>query len=171
MFNVGHEIGRVQPGEIVATTLDALVYHEYFDTYFTQPNTAKIVAADVNEDRRIPGCVLYARPGERLYIHVLNGDPDDCHSFHLHGLRYGIESDGAWPFGVGTKSAGRGDEIRSGEQWTYVFDATEETVGAWPFHGHVRNVQANVNRGLFGALIVRGPKSPRPDHEIPLFVH
>lgn len=30
MFSVGHELGRVQPGEITATTLDALVYHEYF---------------------------------------------------------------------------------------------------------------------------------------------
>src|SRR3954471_8146081 len=174
MFNVGHELGRVQTGEIIASTLDALVFREYFDTHFTVPNTARIVAADVNEpawDRRIPGSVLYARPGERLYIHVLNGDTTECHSFHLHGLRYGIESDGAWPFGVATKSGRRSDEIRPGEQWTYVFDATEETIGAWPFHDHVRNVQANVNLGLFGALIVRDPASPRPDHEIPLFVH
>jgi len=174
MFNPGHELGRVQPGEIVATTLDALVYREYFDNHYTHPNTAKLVPADVNEppwNRRVPGCVLYARPGERLYIHVLNGDPTDCHSFHLHGLRYGIESDGAWPFGVGARSGRRSDEIRPGESWTYVFDATEETIGAWPFHDHVRNVQANVNRGLFGALIVRDPRAPRPDHEIPLFVH
>ena len=174
MFNVGHELGRLQASEIIATTLDALVYHEYFDTHFTQPNTAKLVPADVNEpawNRRIPGSVIYARPGERLYIHVLNGDTSECHSFHLHGLRYGIESDGAWPFGVATKSGRRSDEIRPGEQWTYVFDATEETIGAWPFHDHVRNVAANVNVGLFGALIVRDPAAPRPDHEIPLFVH
>ena len=174
MFNSGHELGRVQPGEIIATTLDALVYHEYFDAHYTQPNTAKLIPADVNEpawDRRIPGCVLYARPGERLYIHVLNGDPNDCHSFHLHGLHYGIDSDGAWPFGVGTRSGKRSDEIRPGETWTYVFDCTADTIGAWPFHDHVRNVQANVNRGLFGALIVRNPAAPCADHEIPLFVH
>jgi len=174
MFNPGHELGRVQAGEIVATTLDLLVYHQYFDTHYTRPNTAKIVRADVNEprwNRRVPGCVLYARPGERLYVHVLNGDPDDCHSFHLHGLHYGIESDGAWPFGVASRSGRRSDEIRPGESWTYVFDATQDTIGVWPFHDHVRNVQANVNRGLFGALIVRDPSAPRPDHEIPLFVH
>jgi plastocyanin len=174
MFNPGHELGRVQAGEIVATTLDLLVYHEYFDTHYTRPNTAKIVRADVNEprwNRRVPGCVLYARPGECLYIHVLNGDPNDCHSFHLHGLHYGIESDGAWPFGVGSRSGRRSDEIRPGDSWTYVFNATEDTIGVWPFHDHVRNVQANVNRGLFGALIVRDPSAPRPDHEIPLFVH
>jgi FtsP/CotA-like multicopper oxidase with cupredoxin domain len=174
MFNQGHELGRVQSGEIIATTFDALVYHEYFDTHYTHANTAKLVEADINEpawNRRVPGCVLYARPGERLYIHVLNGDPSNCHSFHLHGLRYGIDSDGAWPFGVRTQSGRRSDEIRPGETWTYVFDATEETIGAWPFHDHVRSVQANVNRGLFGALIVRDPRTPRADHEIPLFVH
>ncbi len=29
----------------------------------------------------------------------------------------------------------------------------------------------NVNRGLFGGLIVRDPNAPCPDHQIPLFVH
>jgi FtsP/CotA-like multicopper oxidase with cupredoxin domain len=174
MFGPGHELGRVQPGEILATTLDALVYHEYLDDHYTQPNTAKLVPADVNEpawNRRIPGCVLWARPGEQLFIHVFNGDPDGCHSFHLHGLRYGIDSDGAWPFSVESRAGRRSDEIRPGESWTYVFEATEATIGAWPFHDHVRNVQANVNRGLFGALVVRDPAAPRPDREIPLFVH
>jgi plastocyanin len=174
MFNPGHELGRVQGDEIIATTIDALVYREYLDSHYTIPNTAKLIAADVNEpgwDRRVPGCVIYARPGERLYVHVLNGDGADCHSFHLHGLRYGIESDGAWPFGVRARSGRRSDEIRPGDSWTYVFDVTEDTIGAWPFHDHVRRVQANINRGLFGALIVRDPAAPRPDHEIPLFVH
>jgi len=174
MFNRGHELGRVQSGEISAMMLNALVYREYLDPHFTQPNIAKLVDADINEpawNRRIPGSVIYARPGERLYIHVMNGDPNECHSFHLHGLRYGSDSDGAWPFGVGTRSGKRSDEIRPSETWRYVFDATEATIGAWPFHDHVGNVQANVNRGLFGALIVRDPMAPRADHEIPLFVH
>ena len=174
MFGAGHELGRVQPSEIVATTLDALVYREYLDGHYSVPNKAKLVEADVNEppwDRRVPGAVLYARPGERLYIHVLNGDRDECHSLHLHGLQYGIDGDGAWPFGVSTRSGRRSDEILPGQMWTYVFDATPETVGAWAFHDHVRHVQANVNRGLFGALIVRDPTQPCADHEIPLFVH
>lgn len=174
MFGTGHELGRVQPSEIEATALDALVYREYADGHYSVPVTGKLIEADVNEppwDRRIPGSVLYARPGERLFIHLLNGDPDDCHSFHLHGLRYGIDSDGAWPFGVTTRSGRRSDEILPGQSWTYVFDATTETIGAWAFHDHVRAVQANVNRGLFGALIVRDPDSPAADHEVPLFVH
>jgi FtsP/CotA-like multicopper oxidase with cupredoxin domain len=174
MYNVGHEYGRVQADEILASTLDALVYREYLDPHFTIPNTAKIVPADVNEplwNRRIPGSVVYARPGERLYIHVLNGDPNDCHSFHIHGLRYGIDSDGAWPFGVINRNGGRSDEILPQQIWTYIYDVLPEMVGAWGFHDHAHNVQTNVNRGLFGGLIVRNPHAPCADHHIPLFVH
>ena len=174
MFNAGHEYGRIPSDEILSSTLDALVYRQYLDPHFTIPDRAKIVNADVNEppwNRRIPGCVLYAKPGERLYIHVLNGDPGECHSFHLHGLRYGIDSDGAWPFGVATHKGGRSDEILPGQMWTYIFDVLPEMVGAWGFHDHVRNVAHNVGRGLFGGLIVGDPAAPCPDHLIPLFVH
>src|SRR6516162_5152087 len=77
MFNEGHELGRVTPGEINAAILDALVYREYLDPDYLQPKRTKLIAADANEppwDRRVPGAVLYAKPGERLYIHLLNGD-------------------------------------------------------------------------------------------------
>jgi len=173
MYNTGHEYGRVGADEILNSMLDGLVYREYLDPHFTVPNKSKIVQADVNEppwNRRIPGCVLYARPGERLYIHVLNGDPNDCHSFHIHGLRYGIESDGAWPFGIADNHGDRSDEILPGRMWTYIFDVLPEMVGAWGFHDHAHNVAKNVNLGLFGGLIVRDPKLECPDHEIPLFI-
>src|SRR3954447_24250753 len=49
MFMTGHELGRVQPSEIVGSTLDALVYREYFDGHYTIPNTSKLVEADLNE--------------------------------------------------------------------------------------------------------------------------
>jgi hypothetical protein len=114
MFSTGHECGRLSAGEILGASLDALVYREYLDPEYTVPNTAKIVAADHNEppwDRRVPGAVLYAKPGERLHIHVRNTDPAECHSFHLHGLHYGIDSDGAWPFGVRSHDGRRSDEI------------------------------------------------------------
>ncbi|MFI5892001.1 galactose oxidase-like domain-containing protein [Actinoplanes sp. NPDC051513] len=173
MRGPGHEVGRVQPDEIAAATVDALVYREYLDDHYLIPNTAKIVPADVNEPpwyRRVPGAVLYAEPGERLHIHVLNADPDDCHSLHVHGVAYGIDSDGAWPFGIGTRLGRRSDEIRPGQKWTYTFDVTEDTVGVWAFHDHVRMVQASVNRGLFGALIVRDPAAPRA-LDVPMIIH
>jgi FtsP/CotA-like multicopper oxidase with cupredoxin domain/sugar lactone lactonase YvrE len=173
-FNEGHELGRIPSDEILQARVDALVYREYLDPDYTTPNTAPLVPSDTAEppwNRRVPGALIWATPGERLYIHVRNADPHDCHSLHLHGLRYGIESDGAWPRGVATRDGSRSDEILPGKSWTYVFDVTEEMIGVWPFHDHVRMVAANVNRGLFGGLIVRDPRAPRVDHEVPLFVH
>ena len=142
----------------MASTADGLVYREYLDAHYTVPNKAKLIEADVNEppwDRRIPGCLLYAKPGERLYIHVWNSDTSDCHSFHIHGLRYGIESDGAWPLGVAARDGRRSDEILPGQKWTYVYDVTPDMVGAWGFHDHSHDVARNINLGLFGGLIVR----------------
>lgn len=170
----GHELGRVPPTEIFAATIDAVVYRQYRDPGYQHPVTDALIPADENEppwNRRVPGCVLYAKPGEQLRIHVHNGDAAACHSFHLHGLRYAIDSDGAWPFGVRATDGRRSDEIRPGESWTYVFDATPETIGAWPFHDHVRNVGSWIGRGLFGGLVVRDPKARKAAHEIPLFVH
>lgn len=174
MFNHGHESGRIPAQEILASTADGLVYREYLDSHYTVPNKAKLIEADVNEppwDRRMPGCVLYAKPGERLYIHVLNGDKNECHSFHIHGLRFGIESDGAWPLGVATRDGRRSDEILPGQKWTYVYDVTPDMVGAWGFHDHAHDVARTVNLGLFGGLIVRDPAAPCADHEVPIFVH
>jgi FtsP/CotA-like multicopper oxidase with cupredoxin domain len=51
------------------------------------------VLGDINEPpyhRRVPGTVIYARPGDRLKIHVVNADSQP-QSFHMHGLQYGIE--------------------------------------------------------------------------------
>jgi plastocyanin len=174
MFGTGHEYGRLTAGEILAASLDALVYREYLDPNYTIPNTAPIIAADRNEppwDRRVPGAVLYAKPGERLHIHVRNADPGGCHSFHLHGLRYGIDSDGAWPFGLRSHDGRRSDEIQPGQTWTYVYEASEDTIGPWAFHDHVRGIGRNINRGLFGGLIVRDPRAACANHEIPLFLH
>ena len=137
------------------------------------PNTAPIVSADINEpryDRRVPGAVLYAEPGERLFIHVLNAD-DFPHSFHIHGLVYGIDSDGSWPFGVADADGRRSDVICPGDEWCYTFDVTEETIGAWPFHDHYADIFDHVNLGLFGGLIVRDPRCPEPDLEVPFFLH
>ena len=174
MFNEGHELGRIPAEEILATRIDALVYREYLDGDYSQPNTAPLVPSDSTEPpwhRRVPGTVIWARPGERLYIHVRNADRHECHSLHVHGLHYGIESDGAWPFGVASRDGRRSDEIRPGETWTYVFDIDERTIGTWPFHDHVRHVEMSINRGLFGAIIVRDPAASRVDHEVPMFLH
>jgi FtsP/CotA-like multicopper oxidase with cupredoxin domain len=175
MYGYGHEDGRISDAEVALSRLDAIVFREYFDPGYTIPNTAKLIDADVNEpafDRRIPGAVIYTEPSERLFIHVLNAD-DQPHSFHVHGLIYGIDSDGSWPFGVHDlhHDGRRSDAICPGKTWTYVFDVTADTIGCWPFHDHHMNIGENTNRGLFGAIIVRNESLPEPDHEVPFFLH
>jgi FtsP/CotA-like multicopper oxidase with cupredoxin domain len=131
--------------------LTALVYREYLDPQYLVPKPDKIIAADVNEPaftRRVPGTVIYVRPGDWLRIHVKNSDVTP-HSFHIHGLRYGNDSDGSWPFGTQSGDGRRSDEICPGQTWTYYFQVTDEMIGAWPFHDHYRNIGAFINRGLW----------------------
>jgi FtsP/CotA-like multicopper oxidase with cupredoxin domain len=152
----GHEDGMIPLDEISARELTALIYREYLDPQYLIPKPDKLVAADINEPaypHRVPGTVIYASPGERLRIHVKNGDGVP-HSFHVHGLRYGIDSDGAWPLGTQSADGRRSDEICPGSTWTYTYDVTEEMIGAWPFHDHCRSIGPNTNLGLFGGIVV-----------------
>ena len=156
MRNAGHEDGAIPPAEVDARRLSALVYREYLDPGFLVPKPDKLVLADVNEpafDRRVPGTVIYTRPDTLLRIVVKNTDVVP-HSFHLHGLRGGIDSDGAWPFGTQNSGGGRSDEICPGQTWAYLFEVTNQMYGAWPFHDHYRDIARYVNRGLFGGVIV-----------------
>ena len=88
----------------------------HLDPQYLVPKPDKLVAADVNEpgfNRRVPGTVIYARPGDWLRIHVKNTNSAP-HSFHIHGVRYGIDSDGSWPFGTQSDDGRRSDEICPG---------------------------------------------------------
>ena len=120
MRNMEHTDGTIPQSEVDRRMLNALVYREYLDAAYTILKNDPLIAADINEprvERRIPGTVIYTEPGERLYVHVLNGDTEP-HSFHTHGLHYGIDSDGSWPFGVQEYDGpNRSDAICPGEQW------------------------------------------------------
>ncbi len=168
MLNHGHDDGTIPDAEVQARSLEALVYREYRDPQYLIPVTTKLVAADLNEpiwDRRVPGALIWAYVGEDLAIHVLNGDIEP-HSLHVHGLAYGIDSDGSWPLGTQSTDGRRSDAICPGQTWTYHFHITKEMVGAWPFHDHAHHADAAIKRGLFGAIIVREKKFkveiPRP---------
>jgi FtsP/CotA-like multicopper oxidase with cupredoxin domain len=164
MYGMGHEDGLIPQSEINSRTLTALIYREYLDPGYTIPKPDKLISTDVNEptfDHRVPGTVIYCHPGDRLRIHVLNWDLMP-HSFHLHGLAYGIDGDGSWPFGTISSDGRRSDEICPGQSWTYVFDVTDDMVGAWPFHDHYQHLEESVNRGLFGGIVVRPRERPLP---------
>jgi len=85
--------------------------------------------------RRVPGTVIYARPGDWLRIHVKNAD-NSPHSFHVHGVRYGIDSDGSWPFGTQSDDGRRSDEICPG--WRTNFDAAVADTRASSGHSFSR---------------------------------
>ena len=76
---------------------------------------------------------------------------------HPHGVKYNPEYDGAY-MGEFTRAGGF---IAPGETFTYQWECTPDSVGAWPYHDHGPNHTLNTFRGLFGALIVR-PKGAKP---------
>lgn len=160
MRNHGHMDGTIPQAEIDARTLDAVVYREYLDSGYLVPKPDKLIAADLNEPtytHRVPGTVIYTRPGETLRVHVWNTD-DVPHSLHTHGLRYGIDSDGAWPMGtVSADGLRRSDAICPGDTWTYTFQVPDDALGAWPFHDHSHPADNKIDQGLFGGFVVLGP--------------
>ncbi len=174
MRSMEHLDATIPQSEVDRRSLDALVYREYLDTAYTIIKNTPLIAADINEprvERRIPGTIIYTQPGERLYVHVLNGDSEP-HSLHVHGLHYGIDSDGSWPFGVQDYAgSNRSDAICPGGQWCYIFDVKEDAIGAWPFHDHHMLIEEAVKRGLFGGIVVRDPHCEKADLEVPIFFH
>lgn len=156
MRNTGHEDGTIPFDEVNARRLTALIYREYLDPGWVIPKPDKIVVPDINEPSfvsRVPGTVIWAYPGQTLRIHVKNADVLP-HSFHVHGLEYGIDSDGSFPFGTQSTDGRRSDEICPGQTWIYTFEIHAEMVGAWPFHDHYRDIGMAINRGLFGGIVV-----------------
>jgi hypothetical protein len=156
MRTAGHDDATIPQAEVKAREVDALIYREYVDPDYLIPKPDKLIVADVNEpvfNRRVPGTVIYAHPGDVLRIHVFNSDFMP-HSFHVHGLRYGIDSDGSWPFGTQASDGRRSDEICPGQTWTYTYEVSNEMLGCWPFHDHSRHLAESVNRGLFGGIVV-----------------
>lgn len=151
----GHENAKIPPSEIQARKLRAVVYREYVNESYTVRKPDKLIITDSTEPgvgSRI-GTAIYVAANNTLKIHVHNTD-DMPHSFHVHGLKYGIDSDGSWPFGLVDSLGRRSDQICTDEIWTYTYEITDDMIGAWPFHDHYRNIHESINMGLFGGIIV-----------------
>ena len=118
---------------------------------------------------RIPGPTLYAEVGDVVVVHFRNADTRlrQAVTVHPHGVRYNPDYDGAY-LGDFTRAGGF---VAPGEEFTYVWEATPDSVGVWPYHDHGPNHTLNTLRGLFGAVIVREKGAPAPDVEQVLFLH
>lgn len=119
---------------------------------------------------RIPGPTLTAEVGDTIVVHFrngLDGKATQAVTMHPHGVRYNPEYDGVF-LGDFTRAGGFVD---SGEEFTYTWEATPDSVGVWPYHDHGPNHTLNTFRGMFGALIIRERGARAPDVEEVLFLH
>ena len=141
-----------------ARAFTALVYQQY------TPGFGKPVGPAC-----MPGPTLEAEVGDVLRVHFRNGDEKygQAHTMHPHGVRYTPDYDGAY-LGKYTRVGGF---VAPGEEFTYTWEATPDSVGAWPYHDHGPSHSLSILRGLFGTIIIREKDAKRPDVEVPLFVH
>jgi FtsP/CotA-like multicopper oxidase with cupredoxin domain len=101
---------------------------------------------------QVPGPTIEARVGDVLEVRLTNSLPEPT-SIHWHGLRLPAAMDGTsmtqWP-------------VASGATFTYRFKVPD--AGTFWYHPH-SNETVQMERGLYGALIVRGEDEPVLDAE------
>jgi len=112
---------------------------------------------DLTYNGTIPGPTIEMYEGDEAEITLVN-ELDVAVSLHVHGVHYKIDSDGTWHTGSYAPPGGR---------YVYRWVAAPGTAGYWHYHDHVIGPGLDgvrgIERGLFGALIVRRPGDPLPD--------
>jgi FtsP/CotA-like multicopper oxidase with cupredoxin domain len=101
---------------------------------------------------QVPGPVIEAKQGVPLQIQLTNFLPEPT-VVHWHGLRVPAEMDG-------TEVVQR--PLQPGETFTYNF--TPPDAGTFWYHPHANETE-QLEKGLYGALIVRGADEPVSDGE------
>jgi manganese oxidase len=115
----------------------------------------------------IPGPTLEITEGSCLQVDLVNKASRPV-SIHTHGVKYTFASDGT-PLNKGC--------VAPGEAGSFVFSAdapapqaggtmSPGTAGYWHYHDHCMGTPhgtTGVQKGLYGALIVRRPGDPEPD--------
>ncbi|MBA2665235.1 MAG: multicopper oxidase family protein [Bradymonadaceae bacterium] len=92
----------------------------------------------------VPGPLIEAKVGDRVIVHFTNSLTKDT-TVHWHGQRITAAMDGT----LAMQNA-----IKPGDSFTYDFVVQDE--GLYWYHPHM-NADEQVARGLYGALVVRGP--------------
>jgi FtsP/CotA-like multicopper oxidase with cupredoxin domain len=95
----------------------------------------------------IPGPVLELELGDEVVVHFRNDLPEDT-TIHWHGMRVPNASDGT----LASQAA-----VAPGESYDYRFSATD--AGLFWYHPHIAG-DLQVERGLYGAVVVRGGVEP-----------
>jgi FtsP/CotA-like multicopper oxidase with cupredoxin domain len=100
----------------------------------------------------VPGPVIEANAGDTVRAHLTNNLPQPT-TIHWHGLRVPADMDG-------TEAVQR--PVEPGEAFDYEFVVPD--AGTFWYHSHVNETE-QLERGLYGALIVHGADEPALDHE------
>jgi FtsP/CotA-like multicopper oxidase with cupredoxin domain len=100
----------------------------------------------------VPGPLIEASVGDELRVRLKNELPQPT-TIHWHGVRVPVEMDG-------TEEVQRAVAPR--ETFEYRFVVPD--AGTFWYHSHVNETE-QLERGLYGALIVRGPHEPDVDDE------
>ena len=100
----------------------------------------------------LPGPLLRAKKGDRLIVHFTNQLPEPT-TIHWHGVRVPATMDG---------TAAMQDPVQPGESFTN--DNVIPDAGTYWYHPHL-NETVQLERGLYGALIVRGDSELMLDGE------
>jgi FtsP/CotA-like multicopper oxidase with cupredoxin domain len=101
---------------------------------------------------RVPGQVIEANVGDELLVRLTNHLSEPT-TIHWHGIRLPAPMDG-------TESVQQA--VSPGETFDYRFVLPD--AGTYWYHSHVNETE-QVERGLYGALIVHGPSEPLLDRE------
>ncbi len=100
----------------------------------------------------VPGPVIEAHVGDTLIVHFRN-DLDEATTIHWHGIRLPNDMDGA-PHSQ--------SPVPPGGTFEYRFTLPDE--GTFWYHPHA-NEPEQMERGLYGAIVVRGDDEPIVDAE------
>lgn len=103
---------------------------------------------------QVPGPVLRVKLGDRVRVNLTNKLPQDT-TIHWHGVRVPNSMDGV-PFLTQTP-------VKPNKSFTY--DFVPQDSGTYWFHPHVQGHE-QVERGLFGVLIVEDENDPTYDREL-----
>ena len=96
---------------------------------------------------QVPGPLLAAKVGDRVIVHFTNSLPEPT-TIHWHGVRVPANMDG---------TATMQDPVQPGQTFTYSFDVSDAAL-FW-YHPHIRS-DFQVEKGLYGPLVVRSPQEP-----------
>ncbi len=95
----------------------------------------------------VPGPVLEARVGDRVIVHFRNELPEET-TIHWHGVRVPAAMDGVPVLQTPVPPGG-----------TFDYEFFVPGAGTFWYHPHVRSDE-QVERGLYGAIVVRGDGEP-----------